>query len=179
MAANPNATWTELVLAAQGYIQGLELVYGANGTSLPESQVTAWKIVTDAYRLPGVSGGMAVKLPSIQCAPGRLEDVADKLQDFEDTTVIYPVVVAILFASNHSLAINNDLLYWRQEIYNAFEDYPAELESYMAEQISDVVVWDCQITTQPVIDTSMWQQENLDFSWLVLNFSTTRTRGRS
>lgn len=104
MAANPSSTWTELILLTQTVIQDLGLVYGSAGTSLSSAQVYAWKIATDGYRLPAASGNPVVQLPCVQCVPGRLEDVADNTQDFEDTVLIYPVVVAILFASNHALA---------------------------------------------------------------------------
>jgi len=107
-----------------------------------------------------------------------MEDVADSIQDFEDTELIYPVVVLILFSSNHGLAINNDLFYWRQLIFDAFQDFPDSLRVAVEAAIDDVNVFDCQITTQAAFDPSVFQKENLDFGWLVLNYKTTRDRGR-
>lgn len=180
MEPNPPSTWTELILLTQSVIQGLGLVYGPSGNvvALPASQVYAFKLPSDGFRLPASGGGSQVIAPCVQCCLGRMEDVADSIQTMEDTVVIYPVLVAILFGNNTSLQISNDLLYWRQQIYAAFEDFPTALETAVSEFVNDVSVWDCQITTQPVQDLMLWQKNNLDFSWLVLNYKTTRDRGR-
>lgn len=176
--ANPLATWTELVLLTQQVIQGLHLGYGDPLTVLPPEKVYAFKFATDGYRLPTVQTGVKIDFPCVQVALGRMEDVANSLQDFENTTVIYPVLVVILFASNKTLALNNDLLFWRQRIYDAFADIPDSLNEEAQGLVESAVDFDCQITAQPVKDLQAWQAENLDFSWLVLNYSTTHSRKR-
>lgn len=180
-APNPDATWTELIKLTQGVIQSLGLVYSNSANqpvSLPGSQVYIFKVPTDGYRIPLTATGQQIPLPCVQICPGRLEDVANSIQDFENTQVIYPVLVFLLFGDNGTLALNNDLLYWRQAIYSAFEDFPSNLAGQITSFVSDVSVWDCQITAQPVFDLAVWQKENMDFSWLTLNYTTTRSRGR-
>lgn len=175
MAANPNAVWTELCLVTQTVIQGLGLVYGSAGTALPNPQVYLFKFPNDQYRLPTGS----VLYPCVQIAPGRMEDVVDREQDFEDTEMVYPVLVAILFATNQQLSLNNDCLYWRQQIIDAFIDMPDSLRTALEAAISDANVYDCRLAPAPLIDPSMFQLQNLDASMFYLQYHTTRSRGRN
>ena len=175
MAANPDAVWTELCKLSQTQVQGLGLKYGPQGTALPNAQVYLFKFPTDQFRLP--SG--QVLYPCVIIAPGRMEDVVDREQDFEDTEMIYPVLVAILFATNQQLALNNDALYWRQQIIDNFLDIPAALASAAQAAITDANVYDCRIGPAPIIDPGAFLSQGVDVSMFYLLYHTTRGRGRS
>ena len=174
MAANPDATWTQLLKISQGVIQSLHLVYGNSGTALPGSQVYIFKFPNDQFRLPTGS----VAWPCVILAPGRLEDVDDPEQTFEDTIMIYPILVGLFFNTNQQLALNNDILYWRERIIEAFLDQPASLATVMDGNLTGVVEWDCRLDPAPLIDIDVFIRQNLDASMFHLTFRTSRDRGR-
>lgn len=164
--ASPKAVWTDLILTTQSLIRGLGLLYGAANTSLPDAQVYVQKFPTDRFRMPQ----NPILFPCIQVCPGPKEDLQIP-DDFENLTIVFPVLVVHLFASNQQLALNNDELFWRQAIITKIIDYPRP-------EVTTAAVVTCEIETHPVLDMQLFEQENLDAGGLMLNFRTTLSRNR-
>lgn len=156
--SNPNAIHTDLVNNTQSIIQGLGLFYGS--TALPNSQVYAFKKPSNRK----------VTKPCIQACLGGKEEM-DK-GDFEDTVIIFPVLVVTMFQSDTNLLINNDELYWRQQIIIKFIDQPRP-------EVTSADIADCHIDPDPVLDEDIFKEANLDVSGLMLLFRASILRNRS
>jgi hypothetical protein len=67
----------------------------------------------------------------------------------------YPVLVSIVQAANQDKAINNNLLYWREQIRNAFHN----------KRMSAISTnYQCEVEPRPIFDVGLWSQENIDVS---------------
>jgi hypothetical protein len=149
-----SAVWTDLITTAQSVIRALNL------PGLPSGQVYARKLATDRNTTP----------PCILLALGGVEELLPG--NFEDTEIVYPVLLIHVFASNQDYALNDTELTWRQGIIDAFLDLPRP-------EVTSAVVSDCQIDPRPVIDTGLFQTSNRDIGGLLLKFHTNRSRGRT
>jgi hypothetical protein len=159
------AVWTELVAGVQTVLQGLGLTY-TNGAGviqgLPVDRVYRRRLANDRN----------TTLPCLIVAQGDREDILPG--DFEDTEVLYPVLVVHEFATNQDLTPNNDELLWRQRMLDAFDDWERTLKPL----VTTAEVTMIQIDTQPVIDLTQFLQANVDVGGMLFSFRTLRGRNR-
>ncbi len=152
------SVWGELLTVTQTIIQELGLTYDGS-TALPNGQVYVRKFPSDRN----------ASLPFVMVALGGREEMAKG--DFEDTEIVYPVLVVHAFVSNQELALNDDELYWRQQITDVFLDLPRP-------EVLTAQVPECLIDPNPVLDLRLFSQANVDVGGLTLRFRTIRARAQ-
>ena len=155
-----NALWYELVLAVQTGVKALGLT--ADGVLIPAGQILARKLPSDRQ----------ATLPLILCCLGGADQVVDG--DFEDTEVIYPVLVVHAAASNQDLSLANDPLLWRQKIL----DMAVEWEATIRPNVTTGEISQVEIETQVPVDLSLFRDANMDIGALLIKFRTLRGRNR-
>lgn len=169
---NPQAFQSQILATVQSLVQSLGLVYtdADNQTfELPGEQVYLRKIFVDR----------GLTLPCVQIFYGNLpEEIDYEDSSFENTTLIYKIGAAYVFASNQDYTPNNDELYWRQQLINAFLDFPNELNETLAANVSEAIEWDCQLDLTPPVDPDAFHDKNLDVGGMILKIKTTFPRLR-
>lgn len=79
----------------------------------------------------------------------------------------YPVLVAIVSASNQSTATVDGELLWRERVRKAFHN----------KRLAGITsVWRCLVEPGPVIDPTAWQQANLTVSTLTVRVISREVR---
>jgi hypothetical protein len=159
------AVWTELLQAVQSVLQGVGFAYldGAGAShNLPDERIYLRKLANNRNMTP----------PCLIVAQGTKEEIQPG--DFEDTEVIYPVLVVHEFPSNQDLTPNNNELLWRQQILDAMVNW----ESLLRPLVKTAEVTECDVETNPVLDLSNFLQGNVDVGGILLQFRTLRGRGR-
>lgn len=170
---NPTAYVTQILSVVQSTVQGLSLVYtndAGQAAALPSGQVYTKKLFTDR----------GVALPCVEVFYGNLASEVDyEGTDFEDTVLEVPIGLAVVFASNQDASVNNDELYWLQQILPQFLDFPDSLRTGMEEGVEGASVWDCRVQLAPPVNPGDWHDQNLDVGGMVLRFKITISRERN
>jgi hypothetical protein len=157
------AVWTEIVTVVQTLIQGLSLTYTLPGQSvatLSPQRVYAYRFLTDR----GITE-LSTLGPVIIVAQGATEEFPGG--EFGHIDIVYPVVVAHLFAGNQDYLLNDDRNTWRQAILDTFHRQGRP-------EVTLAAVPDCNTDPNPVMELAAFQGKNLDVGGLLFRFSTIR-----
>jgi hypothetical protein len=169
---NPNAVWVDILNLVQTTIQNLGLVYTVGGIDeiLDNGSVYIRKVPSMAGLSP------TIPYPNIQiCLQGREElppPASVSAFSFETQTVGYNVLVLFLFQSNALYTLNNDELYWRQQIIDTFLD---RADTYR-NLLTSAALFDIQIDTMPALDPTEFHEANVDVGAMVLKWTVTRAQ---
>lgn len=151
--------WSDLLRYTQAAIRSLNLSYTPTGqlspVTLPSGQVYRKAVPSDM----GVGTPPCIQV----CHAGWKEDPLELPGTYEDTVVVYPVLVFILFAGNQNRDVNEDLLAWRQALIDAFIDLRAVT-------VTSANVFDCWVYPNVSLDLESFHGKNWDTSGILLHF---------
>ncbi len=160
--SNAGPVWLDLRKTTQSLIQALALTYTPLGTNtplaLPSGNVIRRRVLSV----------LNVAYPHIQICRAAIEGLDGG--SFESTEIVYPVLVATVFAVNQDVEDDSaDPDVWRQAIIDAFLDLPRP-------EVTSANVQDCQIVPAPALDLQAFREANLEVGAMVLQFRTRKAR---